>query len=62
VKDACAPAARAEGEQLSQADLDLYSRLVNTLRRVCEVLGWQRTARDITPTLDEYLRAKEAAA
>ena len=35
--------ARAVGEQPTQTDLDLYSRLVNTLRRVLEVLGWRRT-------------------
>jgi len=46
--------ARATGEQPTPADLDLYSRLTNCSRRVCEVLGWQRRMKDIT-TLSEYL-------
>jgi hypothetical protein len=54
--------ARAEGEQPTQTDLDLYSRLVNTLRRVCEVLGWRRTARDVTPDPLAYARQVDADA
>jgi hypothetical protein len=49
--------ARAKGEEPVQADVDLYQRLTNTLRRVCEVLGWQRTARDIGPSLGDILSA-----
>ena len=55
--------ARASGEQPTAHDLDLYSRLVNTLRRVLEVLGWKRTARDITDPLTyarDYARRKAA--
>jgi hypothetical protein len=37
--------------------LDLYGRLANGQRRHCEALGWERTARDVTPTLDGILEA-----
>lgn len=47
---------RAEGEQPTETDLNLYQRLVNTERRVCEVLGWTRTTRDVTPHPLEYAR------
>jgi hypothetical protein len=47
---------RVGGEQPTPTELNLHSRLTNTLRRVCEVLGWQRHAKDITPTLNEYAR------
>ena len=46
------------GGEPKAADLDLHSRLTNTLRRVLEVLGWQRHMRDVTPSLDEYLASK----
>jgi hypothetical protein len=48
---------RASGAEPKPSDLDLHSRLTNTLRRVCEVIGWRRTARDITPDPLEYARA-----
>jgi hypothetical protein len=38
------------------AELDLYSRLSNTQRRLSESLGWERTARDVTPDLETYLK------
>jgi len=44
--------ARAEGGEPDMASLDLYSRLSNTQRRLNEVLGWQRQARDVTPNRD----------
>ena len=50
--------ARQKGEEPVPADVDLYQRLTNTLRRVCEVLGWQRTARDISPSLGDLLRGE----
>ena len=52
--------ARAKGEDPVPGDVDLYQRLTNTLRRVLEVLGWSRTARDITPSLAEYVRMSPA--
>lgn len=48
---------RNAGEEPKTYDIDLHSRLTNTLRRVCEVLGWQRHQRDITPNFQEYLSA-----
>lgn len=53
---------RAEGGEPDAAVLDLYSRLTNTHRRQCEALGWERTARDVTPHLDVYLTDKKAKA
>jgi hypothetical protein len=38
-------------------ELDVFQRATNSLRRLCESLGIHqgRIARDITPTLDQYL-------
>ena len=47
---------RAEAGEPTAADLDLYSRLTNTHRRQCEALGWERTAKDITPNIAAYSR------
>jgi hypothetical protein len=44
--------------QASPDDLDLYSRAAANLRRLLEAVGLQRRARDVTPTLSEYLAAK----
>jgi len=52
--------AHAAGEEPAIADLDLYGRLANGQRRHCEALGWDRTARNITPNLSDYLKATEA--
>jgi hypothetical protein len=41
----------------SAADLDLYQRTAGNLRRLLEAVGLQRRARDVTPTLSEYLAA-----
>jgi hypothetical protein len=35
--------------------LDLYQRTAGNLRRLLESVGLQRRARDVTPTLREYL-------
>ena len=40
---------RVEGGEPVLYEIDLHSRLTNTLRRVCDCLGWQRHMRDITP-------------
>lgn len=37
----------------SKDQLEVYQRVVNTLRRTLESLGLQRRQRDITPTLDD---------
>ena len=52
--------ARADGAQPDTADLDLYGRLANGQRRHMEAVGWERTARDVTPSLATYLEGKPA--
>lgn len=37
-------------------DLDSYGRCAGHLRRLFETIGVERVARDVTPSLDEYLR------
>jgi hypothetical protein len=51
--------AKAGGAEAS--DLDLYQRTAGNLRRLLEAVGLQRRAKDITPSLSEYLKAREAA-
>ncbi|RWA80056.1 MAG: hypothetical protein EOQ30_23735 [Mesorhizobium sp.] len=41
--------------------LDLHQRLSNTLRRNQEALGLKRRAKDITPTLDQYMAEQSGA-
>ena len=40
---------RAEGGEPDPTILDLYSRMAGTQKRMCEVVGFERQARDITP-------------
>jgi hypothetical protein len=42
-------------------DLDLYNRLAGNHRRILESIGIERRPRDVTPTLQTYLAAKDAA-
>jgi hypothetical protein len=42
--------------------LDLYARMTGTLRRLLRDLGLQRRQRDITPSLEQYLRSKAEGA
>ena len=44
-------------EEADKADLDLYQRTAGNLRRLLESIGLQRRARNVTPTLDDILRA-----
>lgn len=37
------------------AELEVYQRLSNTMRRLLEAVGLQRRARDVTPSLADYL-------
>ena len=39
--------------------LAIYQTTVNTLRRTLEALGLQRRSKDVTPTLAQYLTAKQ---
>jgi len=52
--------ARADGKEPDVTDLDLYGRLANGQRRHLEAVGWDRTQRDVTPTLSKYLESKPA--
>jgi hypothetical protein len=47
--------ARAAGRAPAAADIDLYSRITNTQRRVLETLGMESKPRDVTPDLSQYL-------
>jgi hypothetical protein len=41
--------------EASADDLDLYQRTAGNLRRLLEAVGLQRRAKDVTPSLTEYL-------
>jgi hypothetical protein len=45
----------ALANEASAEDLDLYQRTANSLRRLLEAVGLQRRAREVEPTLSEYL-------
>jgi hypothetical protein len=50
----------------AEIDIDLFGRASGNLRRIAETLGLRRCAKDVTPSLAEYLAQKhgddEAAA
>lgn len=46
----------ATAGEASPLDLEVYQRCANSLRRLLEAVGLQRRPRDVTPSLDEYLR------
>ena len=46
---------RAAGGEPDLTKVEIYGRLAGNQRRIAEALGWERTARDITPTLAELL-------
>ena len=43
------------------ADIDLYQRTANSLRRLLEAVGFERRSRDVTPTLGQILREGQQA-
>ena len=45
---------KAAGEA-SAAQLDLYQRTANSLRRLLEAIGLQRRSKNITPTVSDYI-------
>ena len=49
---------RFASSEASAADLLLYSRLANTLRRLLESVGIERQMHDVTPSIDEYLASQ----
>ena len=53
--------ARSEGAP-GLAELETYQPMANTMRRLLEALGLQRRARDVTPSLGQYLTARATAA
>lgn len=50
-----------DGEATS-AQLTDYQRAANSLRRILESVGLQRRAKNVTPTLDDYLRDRHQEA
>src|SRR5262249_53275085 len=53
--------AQAEGGAATSAQLADYQRAAGTLRRLLTSLGLQRRARDVTPSLSEYLAQLRAS-
>jgi hypothetical protein len=45
----------AETGEATDAQIEVYGRTANTLRRLLQTLGLERRARDITPSLTEYI-------
>ena len=41
-----------------EIDIDQFQRASNSLRRLTQTIGLRRRARDITPSLSEYVRGK----
>ena len=54
-------AIRAAGGEPDANKVDLFGRLADKQRRLADPLGWQRTPRDVTPTLGEIASEIEAA-
>jgi hypothetical protein len=54
-------ATRAAGGEPDPATVDLYGRLADRQRRLADPLGWQRTPRDVTPTLADIAAEIHAA-
>jgi hypothetical protein len=48
--------------QATELQLKTYQMCANTLRRLLESVGLSRRARDVTPTLDQYLESKRVEA
>jgi hypothetical protein len=46
---------RAAGGEPDASIVDLYGRLADRQRRLAEPLGWQRTAKNVTPSLRDQL-------
>jgi hypothetical protein len=51
---------RADGHNVPIKYLNIYQRMASAQRRCLEALGWERTARDVTPSLSEYIAAKQS--
>ncbi len=44
-----------QDKNVSLRELDMYSKLANSLRRLLDMTGLERRSRDITPTIDAYI-------
>ena len=49
---------RAAGEEPPISVLDAYTRIANGQRRHCEALGWEKTARIVSPSLSQIIDGK----
>jgi hypothetical protein len=60
----CTIAEHLEARWLSGEDIDpaLYCTLANAQKRLLETVGLRRVPRDVTPSLAEYLRSRDAGA
>src|SRR6516164_4525080 len=60
----CALAEHLEARWLSGEEIDpvLYCTLANAQKRLLESVGLRRVPRDVTPSLAEYLRSRDAGA
>jgi hypothetical protein len=47
--------ANEAGKSPDPADIDLYQRTANSLRRLLEAVGIKRVPKDVTPKLSSYL-------
>ena len=52
----------AEFAQTGDLDIATFTTATNTLRRLLSDIGLDRTVRNITPTLEEYLQEREGKA
>ena len=59
----CALAEHLEARWLSGEEIDpvLYCTLANAQKRLLESVGLRRVPRDVTPSLTDYLRSRDAA-
>jgi hypothetical protein len=51
---------RAAGDEPEASMIDLYARVANQQRRLAEALGWERTARDVTPSIEQFIHEIQA--
>ena len=60
----CTLAEHLEARWLSGEEIDpaLYCTLANAQKRLLETVGLRRVPRDVTPSLAEYLRSRDAGA
>jgi hypothetical protein len=59
----CALAEHLEARWLSGEEIDpaVYCTIANAQKRLLELVGLRRVPRDVTPSLTDYLRSRDAA-